>query len=100
MIFRLIFSSHLFQDLEQVKEVSNVVIPDDWITGSDSLALKTGALILVAATVRGVVLWLLNLVLLVHMVRAVRILSREDQVRLGARHSQTHCKKIRTELCT
>lgn len=68
-----------FGTLDSVKSASNLVIPEHWLDGSDEgFVLKTGPLVILFVTVRGVVLWLLNGVLLVHVARAVRTMVIED----------------------
>ncbi|XP_052130995.1 uncharacterized protein LOC113217988 isoform X3 [Frankliniella occidentalis] len=63
---------------EDLRTHSNLVVPSEWFdnkTGQD-LPLHTGAIIICAVAAKGGFLWLLNGVLLVHVARAVRLLSR------------------------
>lgn len=63
------------QNVQSVVGVSNVHIPDAWLGNDAALALKAAPLLLLAVMLRGVVLWLLNGVLLVHVGRAVRVMQ-------------------------
>lgn len=65
------------QDLPAVNAATQMGIPDTWFGSRDvtDIIFKAAPLMLLAVAMRGVVLWLLNGVLLVHVVRSVKAMN-------------------------